>query len=65
MPSNKTVNLNIALVLLMGMERHGSSSERIDEIKSYLARVAKIEPDNPKLQKLYSRLKTSMIKVPN
>ncbi|MES9852574.1 MAG: response regulator [Candidatus Thiodiazotropha sp. L084R] len=65
MPSNKTVNLNIALVLLMGMERHGSSSERIDEIKSYLARVAKIEPDNPKLQKLYSRLKTSMIKAPN
>ncbi|MES9939815.1 MAG: response regulator [Candidatus Thiodiazotropha sp. 6PLUC2] len=65
MPSNKTVNLNIALVLLMSMERHGSSSERIDDIKSYLARVARSDSDNPTLQKLYNRLKTSMTKAPN
>jgi tetratricopeptide (TPR) repeat protein len=58
MPANRTVNLNIALVLLMRLEREGPDPEIIDEIKSYLARVAKTDPNNSTLQKLYTRLKT-------
>ncbi|MCG7873416.1 MAG: response regulator [Candidatus Thiodiazotropha lotti] len=60
MPANRTVNLNIALVLLMSMEREGPSPAIIDEIKGYLARVAKADPNNNTLQKLYARLKTML-----
>ncbi|MCG8487897.1 MAG: response regulator [Chromatiales bacterium] len=60
MPANRTVNLNIALVLLMSMEREGPSPAMIDEIKGYLARVAKADPNNNTLQKLYARLKTML-----
>ncbi len=58
MPANKTVNLNIALVLLMSMEREEPNPAMVDEIKGYLARVAKADPGNNTLQKLYGRLKT-------
>lgn len=64
MPANKTVNLNISLVLLMIMDREGISQEKVDEIKSFLARVAKNDPDNSTLKKLYSRLKSMTIKAP-
>ncbi|MCG7968410.1 MAG: response regulator [Candidatus Thiodiazotropha taylori] len=63
MPANRTVNLNIALVLLMSMEREGPSPGMIDEIKGYLARVAKADPNNTTLQKLYGRLKTMLSKT--
>ncbi|MCG7898871.1 MAG: response regulator [Candidatus Thiodiazotropha weberae] len=63
MPANRTVNLNIALVLLMSMEREGANPNMIDEIKGYLARVAKADPNNSTLQKLYGRLKIMMAKT--
>jgi tetratricopeptide (TPR) repeat protein len=65
MPANKTVNLNIALVMLMNMERDGPNPELIDEIKDYLARVAKSDPNNTTLQKLYDRLKAMLDKPRN
>jgi tetratricopeptide (TPR) repeat protein len=65
MPANRTVNLNVALVLLMGMEREGPTQTMIDEIKSYLARVAKADPNNTTLQKLFARLKIMIAKASN
>jgi tetratricopeptide (TPR) repeat protein len=59
MPANKTVNLNIALVLLMSMDREGASNEKTEEINSYLTRVEKADPNNATLRKLYTRLKNS------
>jgi tetratricopeptide (TPR) repeat protein len=58
MPANKVVNLNTALVLLMGMERDNFSVSNADEINTYLERVAKAEPNNPTLNKLQDRLKS-------
>jgi tetratricopeptide (TPR) repeat protein len=58
MPANKVINLNTALVMLMDMERSAFDSERIDEIRVYLDRVNKTEPDNPVLLKLQNRLNT-------
>ncbi len=58
MPANKVVNLNTALVMLMDMERSEFNPERIEEIRVYLDRVNKNEPDNPVLLKLQNRLNT-------
>jgi tetratricopeptide (TPR) repeat protein len=63
MPANKVVNLNTALVLLMEMEREQTTIERIEEIKIYLQRVAKTDPNNSTLQKLTNRLKTAITNV--
>ncbi|MEJ2620360.1 MAG: response regulator [Candidatus Thiodiazotropha sp.] len=64
MPANRTVNLNVALVLLMAIEREGPTPAMIDEIKGYLAKVAKADPNNATLQKLYARLKIMIAKAP-
>jgi tetratricopeptide (TPR) repeat protein len=63
MPANKVVNLNTALVLLMEMEREQTTIERIEEIKAYLQRVAKTDPNNLTLKKLNNRLKTAITNV--
>lgn len=56
MPANRVVNLNAAQVLVIRMREHGVEPGLLEEAGRYLARVAKLEPDNPKYLSVRNKL---------
>ncbi len=56
MTSNRIINLNAARALLMVMETHGSSGPHLSEMRKYMDRLKKMNPADPTLKGLMSRL---------
>ncbi|WP_295406201.1 tetratricopeptide repeat-containing response regulator [uncultured Thiocystis sp.] len=64
MPGNKTINLNAAKAWIIQMENRGPSSEGIQAVRGYVARVQKANPNDWRLADLQSRLRQLAIQVP-
>lgn len=52
MPSNKTVNMNMAKVLLLHMRKNGKNDRQLYKVRQYIQRIQQIDPANKSLQKL-------------
>ncbi len=57
MAGNKVVNLNAARVLMMYLEATEATSEGMAQVREYLTRVQRADPDNPTLRKMQRRFK--------
>jgi len=56
MPSNRIINVNAARAMLMMMEKNGAKTEALGQIRKYLERLKKIDPNDSTLKSLLSRL---------
>jgi tetratricopeptide (TPR) repeat protein len=56
MTANRVINLNAARAMLMLMEDQGTSSESLSEMRRYLDRLKKMNPDDQTLKGLMARL---------
>ena len=63
MPGNRTVNLNAAKAWILTMETRGSSTEGIQAVRRYIARVKKAAPNDWRLIDVQSRLQQLALKV--
>lgn len=63
MPGNRTFNLNAAKAWLIKMESRGASTEGIQMVRRYIARIKKAAPNDWRLADIQSRLQKLAIKV--
>ena len=56
MSSNRVINMNATRAILMLMESSGASGELLGNIRIYLDRLKKMNPDDPALKVLMARL---------
>jgi CheY-like chemotaxis protein/predicted negative regulator of RcsB-dependent stress response len=58
MPDNKVVNLNAAQVALLYMQAKGMQEPLRREVRSYLSRVERTDPENPRFRALYGQYRS-------
>jgi len=63
MSNNRIINMNAARAMLMLMESEGTSSEYLGEMRKYLDRLKKMNPDDPTLKGLMNRLQKVVMSV--
>ena len=58
MPDNKAVNLNAAQVAIMHMQAQGADPRLREEVRTYLSRVERADPESPRFRALYSQYRS-------
>ena len=59
LPENKVINANAAQVLMLSMKKNGASEQSLNDVKTYLDRVKKVDEnykDLPMLLSMYNEL---------